>query len=174
MLLRRRWQDVRRCAVPNRAAPLHAREDEYVRTCPHNLHESWCPYNATASASRTLSHHFRCAVGHVWPNAGVRSFTRTRTTRRRPRRLHVHLPLARLNACPTIFRFSSEWIYIVHPDASGIGVHRLDTGLLRAHTICRRLYRPGRGKSHFHGWLHSTIFVLTGFSADGKIGRAHV
>ena len=36
----------------------------------------------------------------------------------------------------------------VHPDASGIGGHRLDIGLLRSHTICKRLYRPGRGKSH--------------------------
>ena len=58
----------------------------------------------------------------------------------------------------------------VHPDASGIGGHRLDTGLLRAHTICKRLYRLGRGKSSSHRCrIHSTIFVLTGFSAARNI-----
>ena len=104
------------------------------------------------------------------PSSLLHSKSRTWDTRRGPRRLYVHLPLAWLNASPTIFRFSSEWIYIVHPDASGIGVHRLDMGLLRAHTICRRLYRPGRGKSHSHRCrIHSTILVLCRFPSTARI-----
>ena len=158
--------------MPNRAAPLHVWEDEYVRTCPHNLHESWCPYNVAASASRTLSHHFRCAVGRTPefapplevsdlgypPRASTAVWSSTfGLAERVSDDLQV---LERVDPQGTS----------VHPDASGIGGHRLDTGLLRAYTICRQLHRPGRGKSSSHRCrVHSSILMLCRFPSEAKM-----